>query len=87
MGEGDCTKESREEMMLLVKKVKEKGFKSCLYSGRDCSIEDWMEMFDYIKLGSYKKEYGDLFEETTNQRMYMKTSTGYQNITNMFRYL
>ena len=29
-----------------------------------------MSLFDYVKVGPYKKEFGPLNERTTNQRLY-----------------
>lgn len=41
------------------------------YSGREKIAEEIdLNNFDYIKVGSYKKEYGPLTERTTNQRFY-----------------
>lgn len=46
-------------------------YKIALYSGRDSILEDeFWDVFDYIKIGAYKKEYGPLNEKTTNQRLY-----------------
>lgn len=41
------------------------------YSGEDeLDIEEYKSYFDYIKVGSYKKELGPLNSRTTNQRLY-----------------
>ena len=58
MGEGDSSKESRYEMLGYVQKCNERGYRTCLYSGRDTVIEEWMNQFDYVKLGSYCEECG-----------------------------
>ena len=33
------------------------GKRVCLYSGRDVEPENWMNVFDYIKVGSYQQFY------------------------------
>ena len=69
MGEGN------DEVMLeiLVSHLREKylyKYKIAIYSGRD-EVSDWYwKVFDYIKLGPYKEEFGPLNKETTNQRLY-----------------
>ena len=41
------------------------------YSGEnDLDLEEYKSYFDYIKVGSYKKELGSLNKITTNQRLY-----------------
>lgn len=54
MGEGDCSADSRMELLRYIREVHNRGYKACLYSGRDTVIEDWMQTLDYVKLGSYK---------------------------------
>ena len=49
---------------------KEYKLKVAWYSGRDVIPYMSFENFDYIKIGSYKKELGPLTSKTTNQRMY-----------------
>lgn len=84
LGEGDLSEESKNELLEYVKKIKLIGLKSCLYSGKDTKIEKWMQDFDYIKIGSYKKEFGTLYDLKTNQKMYQKTHIGFKDITNKF---
>lgn len=74
MGEGDGSVESRCEMLQHVQASHNRGYKTCLYSGRDTIIEEWMKLFDYVKLGSYCEECGPLTIETTNQRMWKRIS-------------
>ena len=82
MGEGQS--EDRNELMTVNKHGHSKGLKTCLYSGRDVIIEDWMMEFDYIKLGSYRKEYGPLTSRNTNQVFYAIDNTGFNDITEVF---
>lgn len=84
LGEGRNTVEEHEEFLRYVTYAHANGLKVCLYSGRDTSIEDWMNIFDYIKLGSYKEASGPLSNPGTNQRLYTKSSLGYLDITSSF---
>lgn len=53
--------------------IKEKyNIETAIYSGRDEVEENIFEHFDFVKVGSYKEEYGGLNKETTNQRLYYK---------------
>lgn len=82
MGEGE--RSDRNELEDIACRGKERGLKTCLYSGRDTKIEPWMYRYDYVKTGSYKKKLGALDKKTTNQRMYKKTDMGYIDITSAF---
>lgn len=46
------------------------GLKYGWYSGNNFWSDEMMEMFDYVKFGSYKKNLGGLDSPTTNQVMY-----------------
>lgn len=74
MGEGDCSAESIGELRQYVLRSHARGYKCCLYSGRDTEIEEWMKVFDYLKIGSYNDAYGPLTSKSTNQKMYMRRS-------------
>lgn len=54
--------------------------KVALYSGREEVEDDIYDIFDYVKIGPYKKECGPLNEKTTNQRLYKNRV----DITNRF---
>ena len=84
MGEGDGSKESQTEILSYVQECNKRDYKICLYSGRDTVIEEWMKQFDYVKVGSYREEFGPLTSETTNQRMWMKEVDKYVDITERF---
>ena len=45
-------------------------YKVALYSGRDFVEDEYDQYFDYLKIGAYRKEFGPLNKETTNQRLY-----------------
>ena len=66
-----------------------KGLKVCVYSGADD-----MEIFsnficdsviDYLKIGSYKQEFGGLNSVNTNQRMYKIVDSQISDITEQFQ--
>ena len=67
MGEGNDNK----ELLNLNKYVKDNyNIETGIYSGRD-EVEDiYFSEFDFVKVGSYKKDLGPLNKETTNQRLY-----------------
>ena len=84
MGEGKEGINDRNEMIKYCKYIHNKNKLTALYSGRDCNIENWMNDFDYIKIGSYQEDKGPITEETTNQRLFKKTEKGYKDITSIF---
>lgn len=43
-----------------------------------------MHCFDYIKIGSYKEPLGALSSATTNQRLYKRIRSDYEDITYLF---
>ena len=58
--------------------------KVAIYSGRNNVESDFYEVFDYIKIGEYKEEFGPLNKETTNQRLYEIGADGIKDITYKF---
>lgn len=60
--------------------------KTAWFSGRDRLPENIdLRAFDYIKIGSYKKDLGGLDSPTTNQRLYKVEDNGeLTDITNKF---
>lgn len=53
--------------------VHSQGFVSCLYSGADSLSElnfQVLKNLDWVKIGSWKEEFGPLTSPTTNQRFY-----------------
>ena len=80
MGEGN----DREALIELAKHVKSLGLKPGLYSGAESVPESIWEVFDYIKIGPYIAKLGPLNKETTNQRLYKRTDSGWEDITKMF---
>ena len=41
-----------------------------IYSGSEDVPEAYFDLFDYVKVGPYKAEYGPLNKPTTNQKLY-----------------
>lgn len=77
LGEGNdsCT------LLKLNDYIKEKyNIETALYSGRDVVEEELFDKFDYVKVGSYKEEYGALNNRNTNQRLFYHR----EDITNKF---
>ena len=85
MGEGEESEIVRRELLACVQESHNRGYTCCLYSGRDVEIEEWMKVFDYVKIGSYQKDRGALCERTTNQQMWKRMNNGsYEDITYQF---
>lgn len=84
MGEGKNTEEEHIEFKKYCDLIHSNHKQVALYSGRDCTIEEWMNLFDYIKIGSYQQDLGPLTSSKTNQRLYQKVNQKYVNITNCF---
>lgn len=81
MGEG----KDRGRLLELAKYVKHyHNLKVAIYSGRNNVETDFYGVFDYIKVGEYKEEFGPLNRETTNQRLYEITSNNVIDITSKF---
>ena len=55
------------------------------YSGRKEIPSDMYEVFDYIKIGPYIEEMGDLRSPSTNQRMYKRDGEDWIDITSEFQ--
>lgn len=78
------------EIQRLAKLIKEDyDIKVGWYSGKDKMWEGInLIYFDYVKIGSYKKEFGPLDNPTTNQILYKvihtEVSTVIMDITNLF---
>lgn len=81
MGEG----KERGRLLELAKYIKRNyDLKVAIYSGRNDVELDFYEVFDYIKVGEYKEEFGPLNKDTTNQRLYEITSNNVIDITYKF---
>lgn len=77
-----------EELKKLNDIIKKYGLKTAIYSGSD-RLETLISLrelnFDYIKIGSYQKEFGGLNSKNTNQKMYMLKNGKYIDITKNFQ--
>lgn len=58
------------ELLKLIKIVKEQGLKVALYSGKNEVSDNLILELSYLKLGGYDSFYGPLTSKTTNQRLY-----------------
>jgi anaerobic ribonucleoside-triphosphate reductase activating protein len=60
------------ELAELLKQVKNRNLKTCIYSGRDDKeyFDNILPLIDYLKIGRYIEKLGGLNSKTTNQRMY-----------------
>ena len=69
----------------LAKHIKEKStLSTAIYSGYDTMRDEYLGVFDYIKVGKYIEEYGPLNKKTTNQRLYKLIDGEYKDVTYMF---
>lgn len=85
LGEGNNT----EELLRVAERIRNHwGIKVALYSGREEVEDEIYRHFDYVKVGSYKEEFGPLNKVTTNQRLYAVKAESQrivkQDITYMF---
>ena len=81
MGEGKDT----ERLLEIAQYIKNKyDIAVAVYSGRNNVEEEYYDIFDYVKVGEYKKEFGPLNSPTTNQRLYKVTKKGKEDITHLF---
>lgn len=78
LGEGN----DKESLYELNNHIKQNypNIETAIYSGRDNVEDELFNKFDYVKVGSYKEEFGALNSKTTNQRLYHHRN----DITNMF---
>lgn len=60
-----------ENLIIFLKYIKSQNIKTCLYTGLDFfDDKNIIKYLDFLKVGSYKEEFGGLSEKTTNQRFY-----------------
>lgn len=67
LGEGN-DKETLYELNQYIKDIYK--INTAIYSGRDDVEDEMYDLFDYVKIGSYKEEFGGLNAKTTNQRLF-----------------
>lgn len=73
-------------LMELLKKSKEKGFKTCVYSGADAVeiFKKALPYLDFLKIGRYDARYGPLNSPNTNQRFYSISEGKLTDNTSLF---
>ncbi len=84
LGEGNNSVIEHIEFFNHVKFARSLHLKTAIYSGRDIFPEEWMKIFDYVKVGSYRENVGDLFCRTTNQKLYLNQRVHFKDITSLF---
>ena len=68
---GDADKDRLRELALHIRNIYGHDIRVGWYSGEDSlDLYQNIGVFDYIKVGSYKQEFGGLDKKTTNQRVY-----------------
>jgi len=74
-----------EYLILLIDIVKSFQLKVCLYTGKELEDipKDILQRLNYIKVGAYNKELGNLTSKTTNQK-FINLDTK-EDITNTFQ--
>lgn len=80
LGEG----KDSSALLGLARHVRSLGLEVALYSGREAVEPTFWEVFDYIKLGPYKRACGPLNQPTTNQRLYRIVNGRREDITSRF---
>lgn len=79
---GDCDKQCLYE---LARYIKNTGMLVGWYSGEDTlDLQQYKDIFTYIKVGSFKKEFGPLNSKTTNQKLYQIIGNEIKDITYLF---
>ena len=73
------------ELMEYLMKLKNKGYKTALYTGKTKVSTDLLYFLDYVKVGPYIKELGGLDSPNTNQHFYKREPSGWKDITSDFR--
>lgn len=72
---GDSDPDYIRELIFLIREVYKDSIKIAWYSGRDQVSPIMLSELDYYKYGSYKKEFGSLDCNTTNQKLYQVNRT------------
>lgn len=84
LGEGDLRGSNHPEFAGFVREACRFHLKTALFSGRDILPEEWMKIFDYVKTGSYKSEFGSLTNPGTNQKLFRNIDGKFQEITKIY---
>jgi len=80
--------QDREGICKLAEHIKNtySNISTAIYSGYDWMLDEYCEVFDYIKTGGYIEEMGDLTSPTTNQRLYKRNTEGvFEDVTFLFQ--
>jgi anaerobic ribonucleoside-triphosphate reductase activating protein len=72
-----------ELLVQFLKIARDRGLKTCLYTGEDEISQDIFEQLTYLKTGRWVQELGGLIASTSNQ-LFINCETG-ENLTHLFR--
>lgn len=72
----------KEELICFLKLARDKGLKTCLYTGLELVDEDIQSHLNYIKIGPWNKNLGGLNSKKTNQK-FINLETG-ENLNHLF---
>ena len=67
-----------------IKMARAAGFATAVYVGSTTFYVPILEYLDYIKTGAYVEDLGGLSSRTTNQKMWKKVGTNWEDITAEF---
>ena len=70
-----------QTLLSLARHVRALGLEVALYSGREAVESEFWEVFDYIKLGPYRRDAGPLNSRSTNQRLFHVVEGRREDIT------
>lgn len=71
----------KDELVENLKKAKEKGYKTCLYTGLDKVDDDILEQLTWIKTGKWMESLGGLDSKKTNQKFIeVRTNKTYNHL-------
>lgn len=81
---GDQNIQELNEILFKIKEVH--NLRTCVYSGSDnvSIFDNLLHCIDYLKIGSYKSNFGGLNSKNTNQRFYKVVNCKLVDITNIF---
>jgi anaerobic ribonucleoside-triphosphate reductase activating protein len=79
--------QNMSDLVAALQSVKDKGLKTCVYSGADNIgiFLDHIGLIDYLKIGRYDESLGGLSSQTTNQRFYRIEKSNIVDITERFQ--
>lgn len=76
-----------DALAMILAAIKAKGLKTCVYSGHDtvAPFKPLLPLLDYLKIGAYQEDVGNLSSPTTNQTFYSIHDGRFTDITYWFQ--